>query len=146
MSRKDEARRVRSNTSARRGSIPSSSSTQWKSATCPDAGTGRPIFTPTFSKHYGAVCGGVQIHIIDREALRPAELGVHLLDAIRSLDPQAFAWRQSSDGGYFVDLLLGSDQPRLMFDQGASADEIVAAWSDERDRFADRRKPYLLYS
>ena len=112
----------------------------------PGCGYRPAYFTPTFSKHYGAVCGGVQIHIIDREALRPAELGIHLLDAIRSLDPQAFAWRQSSDGGYFVDLLVGSDQPRLMFDQGASADAIVAAWSNESDRFADRRKPYLLYS
>jgi uncharacterized protein YbbC (DUF1343 family) len=111
----------------------------------PGCGFRPAYFTPTFSKHYGAVCGGVQIHILDREKTRPAVLGIHLLDVIRSLDPQAFAWRQSSDGGYFIDLLLGSDQPRRMFDQGAGADEIVAQWADECASFAERRKPYLLY-
>ncbi len=111
----------------------------------PGCGFRPAYFTPTFSKHYGAVCGGVQIHILDREKTRPAVLGIHLLDVIRSLDPQAFAWRQSSDGGYFIDLLLGSDQPRRMFDQGAGADEIVAQWAAERASFAERRQPYLLY-
>ncbi|HEX3301584.1 MAG TPA: DUF1343 domain-containing protein [Thermomicrobiales bacterium] len=111
----------------------------------PGCGFRPAYFTPTFSKHYGAVCGGVQIHILDREKTRPAVLGLHLLDVIRSLDPQAFAWRQSSDGGYFIELLLGSDQPRRMFDQGAGADEIVAQWADECASFAERRKPYLLY-
>jgi uncharacterized protein YbbC (DUF1343 family) len=111
----------------------------------PGCGFRPAYFTPTFSKHYGAVCGGVQIHIMDREELRPAVLGIHLLDALRSLDPQAIAWRQSSDGGYFIDLLLGSNQPRQMFDQGAGAAEIVAQWAGDRMSFAERRKPYLLY-
>ena len=111
----------------------------------PGCGFRPAYFTPTFSKHYGAVCGGVQIHIMDREKLQPAELGIHLLDAIRSLDPQAFAWRQSSDGGYFIDLLLGSDQPRKLFEQGAGADEIVLQGAGDSAGFAERRKPYLLY-
>jgi len=112
----------------------------------PGCGFRPAYFTPTFSKHAGVVCGGVQVHIFDRDALRSAELGIHLLHAIRSLDPQTFAWRQSADGGYFVDSLLGSDQPRRMLDNGAKPAEITASWNVADEHFAERRKPYLLYA
>ena len=112
----------------------------------PGCGFRPAYFTPTFSKCAGEVCGGVQVHIFDRDSLCPAELGIHLLHAIRSLDPQSFAWRQSADGGYFVDLLLGSDQPRRNIDNGAEPDEITASWGVANEHFAERRKPYLLYA
>ena len=102
-------------------------------------------FTPTFSKHAGRVCGGVQVYILDRDALRSVEVGVHLLHAIRSLDPDVFAWTERSDSGYFVDLLLGSDRPRLALMAGADADEVMASWAEETEAFADRRRPFLLY-
>ena len=103
-------------------------------------------FTPTFSKHAGQLCGGVQIHVVDRNALQPAVLGIHLLEVTRKLDPDAFAWRESDEGRYFVDLLLGNDSPRLMLDDGASAGDVTSTWTTELDAFAERRRPYLLYS
>jgi len=102
-------------------------------------------FTPTFSKHAGQVCGGVQAHITDRDALRPVELGIHLLETIRAHDPTAFSWREASDGRYFVDLLLGSDRPRSQFDSPAGASHVLAGWAEESAQFAERRRPYLLY-
>ena len=48
-------------------------------------------FRPTFSKHKSVSCGGVQVHVVNREALRPVELGVHLLHALRAHMPDAFA-------------------------------------------------------
>jgi uncharacterized protein YbbC (DUF1343 family) len=103
-------------------------------------------FTPTFSKHAGQVCGGVQIHITDRDALRPVEIGIHLLETIRAHDPTSFSWRTSSEGKYFVDLLLGSDRPRLQFDSPAGVSSILASWAEESGQFAERRRQYLLYS
>jgi uncharacterized protein YbbC (DUF1343 family) len=103
-------------------------------------------FTPTFSKHAGNVCGGVQVHITDRETLPPAAVGIHLLEVIRALDPDAFHWRSSPDGAFFIDLLLGSDQPRRLLSAGASAAEVMEGWVDETDQFEQQRAPYLLYS
>jgi uncharacterized protein YbbC (DUF1343 family) len=103
-------------------------------------------FAPTFSKHAGQVCGGVQVHLTDRDALRPVELGVHLLDAIRSADPGAFAWRQRAEGGFFLDLLLGGDRPRRLLEAGAGAAEVLASFRDDAAVFAARRQPFLLYS
>jgi len=104
------------------------------------------FFTPTFSKHAGNACGGVQVHVTDREMLRPAELGVHLLEVVRAFDSGAFAWRQGKEGQYFIDLLLGGDEPRCLLDSGAGAVEVVARWKEESALFAKRRQPFLLYS
>jgi uncharacterized protein YbbC (DUF1343 family) len=104
------------------------------------------FFTPTFSKHAGQVCGGVQIHITNRDALRPVELGIHLLETIRRLDAEAFAWRESREGRYFLDLLLGSERPRQLLDDGAGATAVMARWAEESALFAERRRPFLLYS
>ncbi len=109
--------------------------------------TFRPTyFTPTFSKHANISCGGVQIHILDRAAMRPVELGIHLLHVLRELDPGAFAWRKGREGNYALDLLLGSDRPRSMLDAGDSVAQITAGWEEDGSAFEERRRPFLLYS
>ncbi len=102
-------------------------------------------FMPTFSKHANVSCGGVQIHILDREEMRPVELGIHLLHVLRELDPDAFAWRKGREGKYSLDLLLGSDRPRRMLDAGDSVVQITAGWEEDASKFEERRRPYLLY-
>ncbi len=103
-------------------------------------------FTPTFSKHQGERCAGVQIHILDRRSLPAVEVGVHLLAAARAQDPQRFAWRPPGGGGRpFIDLLAGGDGLRRHLDQGAPAEELLAAWRQDAAAFAARRRPYLLY-
>uniref|UniRef100_A0A831X7L7 DUF1343 domain-containing protein n=1 Tax=Thermorudis peleae TaxID=1382356 RepID=A0A831X7L7_9BACT len=102
-------------------------------------------FTPTFSKHAGQRCGGVQIHVLDREALRPVELGIYLLDALRRQDPAVFAWRVSADGRHVVDLLLGSDRPRRALEAGAAPAEVLSGWDEEARAFRERCWPLLLY-
>src|SRR5205085_7293576 len=34
------------------------------------------VFQPTFQKHAGVSCGGVQIHVLDREAFEPVFAGI----------------------------------------------------------------------
>ncbi|CAN5775103.1 hypothetical protein BH20CHL4_BH20CHL4_08030 [soil metagenome] len=102
-------------------------------------------FTPTFSTHAGQVCGGVQVHITDRNALRPVTVGIHLIEAILTLYPDAFAWREPEPDSFFIDLLLGSGQPRKLLSSGESAAAVMASWEAESARLADRRRPFLLY-
>lgn len=108
--------------------------------------TFRPTyFMPTFSKHADVTCGGVQIHICDREVMRPVELGIHLLHVLHELEPGAFTWREDREGKYSLDLLLGSDRPRRMLDAGDSVAQITAGWEEDASAFEERRRPFLLY-
>lgn len=106
----------------------------------------RVSFTPMFSKHANALCHGVHIYAADRDALDAAAFGVHLLHALKRHDPE-FAWVQPNhdERPFFIDLLLGSDHPRLQLDKGASPADVMASWPDEQAAFARRREPFLLY-
>jgi uncharacterized protein YbbC (DUF1343 family) len=100
-------------------------------------------FTPMFSKHAGATCGGVQIHIVDRAALHPAALGIELLHCLRHV-PE-FAWQRDAAGRFFVDLLLGNDLPRRLLDDGAAVGDVTAGWEEEHRAFEARSRDGLLY-
>jgi uncharacterized protein YbbC (DUF1343 family) len=51
-------------------------------------------FQPTFHKFAGELCGGAQIHVIDRNSFRPFQTGVEIIQLIRTLYPDSFAWKQ----------------------------------------------------
>jgi uncharacterized protein YbbC (DUF1343 family) len=51
-------------------------------------------FQPTFQKFAGHLCGGAQIHVINRNSFRPFETGIEIIRAIRSLYPDQFEWKQ----------------------------------------------------
>ncbi|MGN6032268.1 MAG: exo-beta-N-acetylmuramidase NamZ family protein, partial [Thermomicrobiales bacterium] len=106
----------------------------------------RVSFTPMFSKHAQALCHGLEAYAADRNALDAAAFGIHLLHALRRHDPE-FAWVKPNhdERPFFIDLLLGSDRPRLRLDEGASPDEVMAGWQDDQGAFARRREPFLLY-
>ncbi|GAB2601155.1 exo-beta-N-acetylmuramidase NamZ family protein [Pseudactinotalea suaedae] len=104
-------------------------------------------FTPSFSKHMGEVCAGVQVHITDARRLDPIRVGVEMLVALHELYPE-FAWREDAwdpARPFWIDKLTGSSRLREQIDAGAQADEVIAAWEDELADFDRRRRPYLLY-
>jgi len=110
----------------------------------------RPLtFRPTFHKFAGQVCGGVQLHVVDRAAFRPYRTGVAAVRALFTLGGQAFAWR--TEPYEFVadrpaiDLLTGSSAIRQGIEAGLSLDELAATWSEAEAAFAERRRPVLLY-
>jgi uncharacterized protein YbbC (DUF1343 family) len=101
-------------------------------------------FTPTFNKFANEQCAGIEVKVTDQAVFDPIRTAVVMLVEARKVP--AFAWR--NDGGarpYWIDLLTGSARLRTMIDAGASADEVVGAWSGELAAFDARRKPYLLY-
>jgi uncharacterized protein YbbC (DUF1343 family) len=111
----------------------------------------RPLcFRPSFHKYRDTVCGGVQIHVVDRRRFRPLRTGVAIVLCARRLWPEQMRWRD--DAYEFVaerpaiDLLAGGDWLRRGVERGASLDELTATWPEEERAFAERRRPFLLYS
>lgn len=101
-------------------------------------------FTPTASKHQGVLCGGIQLHIMDEKALRPVELGVRLLDLLRRMYPDDFAFLPPvrQDGKRFISLLAGH---REFENPNWNADTILARYEAESKAFQTRKKRYERY-
>ena len=105
----------------------------------------RPIqFTPTFSKYAEQPCHGVQVHVTDRDKLKPVEVGLHLIATVRRIYPVQFEFLESN-GRYFFDLLAGTDELRLMLMREESPADIAREWETETAEFVVRCRPYLLY-
>lgn len=104
-------------------------------------------FSPTFNKHVGKVCGGVQVHIDDASDIDPVRVGVEMLVALKALYKD-FAWRQDAwdtARPYWIDKLTGSTRLREQITAGADADTVIGAWQAELAAFERARKPYLIY-
>ncbi len=51
-------------------------------------------FQPTFHKFAGKLCGGAQLHILDREKFQPFLTGVEIIKCIHKNYPEQFQWKQ----------------------------------------------------
>jgi uncharacterized protein YbbC (DUF1343 family) len=107
------------------------------------------VFEPTFQKHAGKACAGVQIHARDRRTFRPVEAGVALIEAFRASDPNQFRWKDPPYEYEYekmpIDCLAGSSTLRDQIDAGVPAHEIAAGWKEPVDEFLKIRERVLLY-
>lgn len=90
----------------------------------------RPLtFLPTFQKHGGQICGGVQIHIQDRQAFQPVAVYTALIALAHHHHPEHFRFRTERyeyvDDIPAFDLLTGSAQARLAIERGGDPAEIA---------------------
>jgi uncharacterized protein YbbC (DUF1343 family) len=106
-------------------------------------------FTPTWDKHAGHRCHGVELHVHDQAAFRPFRTGLACVLHARALDPERFAWRTETyefvDGVPAFDLLCGSARERSGIEAGATLRELTRAWVGEERAFARRRARFLAY-
>ncbi len=109
-------------------------------------------FRPTFHKHAGQTCFGVQPHVDDPARFAPAWFYTAMLAGARSQRPDLFAWRREAYefvvDPIAIDLLYGSDRERKLIESNPSADDLLdlrTLWRAEEDEFRERRAPYLLY-
>ncbi len=102
-------------------------------------------FTPTFSKHAGTLCAGVQAHVLDVRAVRPVALGLHMLEVAKALGGSDFQYTPPTNerSHPHLDLLAGTDALR---EPSFTAESQIAAWQKDASDFAALRKPYLLYT
>jgi uncharacterized protein YbbC (DUF1343 family) len=110
----------------------------------------RPVvYSPTFHKHAGKPCGGVQLHVTNPDLFRPYRTGVAFLKACHDQDPAQFKWRAKAyefvDKIPAIDLLAGNDKIRKGIEAGASLDELTRRWPRDEGDFAEERVAYLLY-
>ena len=107
-------------------------------------------FRPEFGKHAGAACSGVEVHVIDRSALRPVELGLRMLQTIHDLDPTRFEWRHEPyefvSEVPAIDLLTGSSAVRDCIDAGNRLEPLLAQWQEDVDDFEAELDGVLLYN
>ncbi len=115
----------------------------------PGIGVRAARFRPAFGKHAGEVCAGLELHVLDREALQPVALGLHLLQVVRDLHPESFGWRP--DPYEFVadrpalDLLTGSPDARELIEAGAPLEPLLESWKAEVAAFEATLDGILLY-
>jgi uncharacterized protein YbbC (DUF1343 family) len=111
-------------------------------------------FEPTFQKHVGKLCAGVQIHVegdsYGHTAFRPWRLQALAFKALRTLEPKYPLWRdfayEYEHGRLAIDLLSGSDLLRKWVDDRRStpADLERLATADEKAWQRERRE-FLIY-
>lgn len=111
-------------------------------------------FEPTFHKHVGKLCSGVQIHVDDphynHHGFRPWRLQALAFKAIRTLYPDYGLWRdfpyEYAFGKLPIDVINGGTGLREWVDDPASspADLDLSATRDEA-AWIETRRPFLLY-
>lgn len=105
----------------------------------------RPVtFRPLSDPHAGAICHGVQWHVVDVASLRPLEAAVRVLAHVRQRYPE-FAWTDAANlpwsnhpdagaawheptRGPLVDALTGDGSVRAVVDGETTLSDAVARW------------------
>jgi len=104
---------------------------------------------PGFQKHAGKSCGGVQVHLVDRDRARPFATYLVLLREARKLAPDMFDWRRDTyefvSDRLAIDLLFGVGGLRGMVEGGAPLAEMEAAWASGLTAFETLRRRFLVY-
>ena len=112
-------------------------------------------FEPTFHKHAGKLCAGVQIHVedgayYDHEAFRPWHLQALAFKAIRQLQPEYDLWRdfpyEYERDRLAIDLINGSEiLRRWVDDANASPGDLDTVALLDEIAWLDERREVLLY-
>jgi uncharacterized protein YbbC (DUF1343 family) len=109
-------------------------------------------FRPTFHKHAGTLCRGIQPHVIDEDTFEPIALYADFLAEAYRQGAGRFAWRTEAyefvTEPIAIDLLFGSSRERSLIEAGWSRhdrDAAHASWAAESADFARRRAEFLLY-
>lgn len=93
-------------------------------------------FLPTFQKHAGKSCGGVQIHVTDRATFRPVATYLAMLVFMRAQDPERFGLRKEPyeyvdpREAEALDLLCGTTSTREALLAGEDWHTVVATVCD----------------
>jgi len=106
-------------------------------------------FVPTFQKHAGQACGGVQIHVTDRDAFEPVIAGIAIVKSAFDMYGEHFDWKDPPyeyeyDRNPF-DLISGTLKVRNAIEQGDPLTAIQDSWVMPLQEFKLLREQFLLY-
>jgi uncharacterized protein YbbC (DUF1343 family) len=113
------------------------------------------FFEPTFHKHAGQLCAGIQIHVedpthYDHLAFRPWRLQALAFKALRAQAPDYPLWRdfpyEYEHDRLAIDLINGGPLLREWVDDPSSTPEgLDSAASADEAAWIETRRAYLLY-
>ena len=101
-------------------------------------------YHPKDCKHAGANCGGVEVHVLDRNTFRPQRTSVAMLYTVRDLSGDNFKFTPpwGKAGRHMLDLNTGSNYVR---ENLYSLEEVAARYESESAGFAEMKTKYHLY-
>lgn len=111
-------------------------------------------FEPTFHKHVGQLCAGVQIHVegagYDHQAFRPWRLMALAFKALRHISPDYELWRdfpyEYEHDHLAIDLINGSELLRLWVDDdNATPADLEAITSSDELSWKHECSSVLIY-
>jgi uncharacterized protein YbbC (DUF1343 family) len=112
-------------------------------------------FEPTFHKHVGKLCGGIQVHVedgayYDHEGFKPWRLFTLAFKALRRLQPEYPIWRdfpyEYEKDRLAIDVINGSDLLRRWVDDpAATPGDLDALVSRDEVAWRAERESVLLY-
>ena len=112
-------------------------------------------FEPTFHKHVGTLCAGVQVQVedpvhYDHRAFRPWRLMALAFKALRQLQPETPLWREFpyeyERERLAIDVINGGEVLRHWVDDpSAAAGDLEALASADEAVWQDARRPFLIY-
>jgi uncharacterized protein YbbC (DUF1343 family) len=97
-------------------------------------------FTPTFSKFQGELCGGAQIHVVERNQYKSFDTSLHIIQTIMDIYPDKFKFH----GDYF-DKIMGTSKVRKSLEKGVVVRNVIQSYSQELESFSKQIKSYFLY-
>lgn len=108
------------------------------------------VFQPTFQKHARVSCGGVQLHVTNREEFEPVISGVAMVKTAFDMYGDDFRWKEPPYEYVFdqnpFDVIAGTNHMREAFERGDSLDDIRRSWQGPLAEFKEIREKYLIYS
>lgn len=103
-------------------------------------------FVPTFSKHHGQMCHGVQLHVLDRRTYQTVRTGLCLIETVAQLYKEfAFLTPPKEGQRHFFDLLTGTDQVRTLINNRQPLTSLFVQWEDQQAKFRALSEPFRLY-
>jgi uncharacterized protein YbbC (DUF1343 family) len=95
-------------------------------------------FTPNSGRFEQTLCHGMQVVLVDRQALDSPALGVEIASALYNLYPKDFQLDKTLP-------LMGTDELLQAIRDGRDRDSIVLNWQGPLEQFRKLRSQYLLY-
>jgi uncharacterized protein YbbC (DUF1343 family) len=110
----------------------------------------RPVcFEPVFDKWKGETCHGFQIHITDRERVRPYRLGLSLIQGLFRAHGEDFRWLPPPYEYEWeklpIDILLGDGGLRGKLERGDDIEGLEESWQRELAEYRNAVEDCFLY-
>lgn len=105
----------------------------------------RPAYVkPYYGRHLGQVCGGVQLHVTDRDIYEPYFAGLQLLAVHQELYPSINLF-ENRDRWSMFSKVVGSNHIQEAIQNQVDMEDLKESWQSELAKFSSLREQYLLY-